>query len=264
LDLIEQAIQVLNQAPLQIHIKARFVEISRDQKGKTGVDWYLGQSGGSNNVPVKQVSGVTGILTEPNFRVALHALQRPGFETLAEPEVTTTSGRQAQMRATQVVTVITNFALQETLTNSGVVPQTTTLETGPILDVVPRVLSDGYTINLALIPSLTEFFGYDQTTNQTFVDNAAGKKVSVPEVLPNIRVRQAVANVNVWDGQTVVLGKFESQFHGGGSIAEAKSRADDKELLVFVTASLVDPAGSRLHPSDEMPFAEKGIPPPSK
>jgi len=35
------------------------------------------------------------------------------------------------------------------------------VETGPILDVVPYVLADGYTINLALIPSLTDFNGYD-------------------------------------------------------------------------------------------------------
>lgn len=36
----------------------------------------------------------TGILTDPNFRLVIHALeQRSGFETLAEPEVTTISGR---------------------------------------------------------------------------------------------------------------------------------------------------------------------------
>ena len=34
------------------------------------------------------------------------------------------------------------------------------METGPVLDVVPYVLSDGYTINLTLIPSLTDFAGY--------------------------------------------------------------------------------------------------------
>jgi len=47
-------------------------------------------------------------------RVALHALeQRGGFETLGEPELTTMSGRQAQMRATQVVTVIIDFNFQQ-------------------------------------------------------------------------------------------------------------------------------------------------------
>ena len=53
---------------------------------------------------------ITGIMTDPNFRVVLHALeQRSGFENLAEPEVTTISGRQTQMRATEIQTIITSF-----------------------------------------------------------------------------------------------------------------------------------------------------------
>ena len=40
---------------------------------------------------------LTGILTDPQFRVVLKALQqRSGAELLAQPEVTTISGRQAQ------------------------------------------------------------------------------------------------------------------------------------------------------------------------
>ena len=60
------------------------------------------------------VGTITGILTNPNFQVALQMLQqRTGIETLAEPEAVTTSGRQAQMRATQVITVITGFSFQQ-------------------------------------------------------------------------------------------------------------------------------------------------------
>ena len=35
------------------------------------------------------------------------------------------------------------------------------MELGPMLDVIPCVLSDGFTINLTLIPTLMEFTGYD-------------------------------------------------------------------------------------------------------
>ena len=60
------------------------------------------------------VATITGILTNPNFRMVIHALeQRSGYESLAEPEVTTTSGRQTQMRATQVITVITDVNFQQ-------------------------------------------------------------------------------------------------------------------------------------------------------
>src|SRR5258708_5059694 len=111
---------------------------------------------------------LTGILTDPNFRVVLHALeQRAGFETLGEPEVTATSGRQVQMRATTIKTVITSINFNNgagagttsagtgatpTVNNPGAAsatPNQSQIETGPILDVVPYVLSDGYTISLA-------------------------------------------------------------------------------------------------------------------
>jgi general secretion pathway protein D len=60
------------------------------------------------------VGTITGILTDPNFRLVIHALeQRSGVEFLAEPEVTTTSGRQTQMKATAVQSVITDFTFQQ-------------------------------------------------------------------------------------------------------------------------------------------------------
>ncbi|HEY3763376.1 MAG TPA: hypothetical protein VGN23_16645 [Verrucomicrobiae bacterium] len=56
---------------------------------------------------------VTGIMTDPNFRVVLRALeQRAGTQTLAEPEVVTTSGRQTQMRATDIQYILTGFSFQ--------------------------------------------------------------------------------------------------------------------------------------------------------
>ena len=68
----------------------------------------------------------TGILTDPNFRVTLRALeQRTGTEVLGEPEVTTTSGRQTQMRATTIVTVVTGRNFQQ-----GSAPQASGTTTG--------------------------------------------------------------------------------------------------------------------------------------
>ena len=43
---------------------------------------------------------------------------------------------------------------------SAIVPNQQAVEVGPVLDVIPVVLSDGYTVNLTLIPSLTEFAGF--------------------------------------------------------------------------------------------------------
>jgi hypothetical protein len=161
LDTIERAIQVLNQVPPQVHIKARFIEVSQSDDKQLGFDWYLGQfnlgnqavaqggNPGSLTVPSSAANPIgafpgataaqtiadggqslfnsglgsssgsttatiTGIMTNPNFQVVLHALEsRTGVETLGEPEVTTTSGRQTQMRATSVVTVVIGLNFQQ-------------------------------------------------------------------------------------------------------------------------------------------------------
>jgi len=69
---------------------------------------------GLNNSALPAIGTLTGILTNPNFRVVLHALeQRSGFEELSEPEVTTISGRQTEMKATEIITVITSFSFQQ-------------------------------------------------------------------------------------------------------------------------------------------------------
>ena len=53
-------------------------------------------------------------MTDPNFRVVIKAIeQRSGSETLAEPEVVTTSGRQTQMRATRLIFVVTGYDFQQ-------------------------------------------------------------------------------------------------------------------------------------------------------
>ena len=247
-----------------------------------------------NTVPT--IGTITGILTDPNFRMVLHALeQRSGFENLAEPEATTTSGRQTQMRATKIVTVITGVNTQTSTAttqatggggNNNNIPQTTftyittPVETGPILDVVPYVLSDGYTINLALIPSLTDFNGYDpvptgaiQQGSQVGGGNALA--VASPIVLPDFTIRQVVTTVNVWDNQTVVLGGLiSSQVQSIkdkvpvigdipmlGRLFQSQSKTTiKKNLMIFVTATIVDPAGNRVHSDDELPFAQSTIP----
>jgi len=164
LDTIESAIETLNQVPPQVHIKARFIEVSQNDNAALGFDWYLGNfingtvvaNGGSApslTVPVSTanplgifpgntvasaiapsatdqlltgglqntgpaLATITGILTDPNFRMVLHALeQRGGFENLSEPEVTTISGRQTQMKATLLQTIITDIEFQQG--NSG-------------------------------------------------------------------------------------------------------------------------------------------------
>ena len=254
LNTIERAIQAFNYTAPQIHIKARFVEVPA--KG------FVVPAMLTNTA----VAGLTGILTGENLKTVLKLLEaKPGFETLAEPEVVTTSGRQTEMRATTIITVVTNFSFQETATNTTISPQVGTVETGPVLDTVASVLSDGYTIYLRTTASLTEFLGYDTPTNTTAAYNAAGEKIDLPKVLPRFRVRQARADLKMRDGQTVILGKLENHttigaVPPGGWLVRAKPDVQDKEVLIFITVTIVDPAGNRIHSGDDMQFAKDVVP----
>ena len=153
---------------------------------------------------------------------------------------------------------------------SAITEITQQIETGPVLDVVPYVLSDGYTINLTLIPSLTDFNGYDTPPDIPNVTGALNV-VQLPVVLPDFTVRQVVTTVNVWDNQTVVLGGLISSHVSStkdkvpvlgdiplvGRLFQSQSKNTlRKNLMIFVTATIVDPAGNRVHTDDEMPFAQ--------
>lgn len=157
---------------------------------------------------------------------------------------------------------------------SAITFTTQSVETGPILDVVPYVLSDGYTINLALIPSITEFTGYE---TPPVIPDVTGNLnvVQLPVILPSFTVRQVVTTVNVWDNQTVVIGGLVSSTVLSqkdkvpaigdlplvGRLFQSQSKSTvKKNLMIFVTATIVDPAGNRVHSDDDLPFAQSAIP----
>jgi general secretion pathway protein D len=149
------------------------------------------------------------------------------------------------------------------------------VETGPLLDVVPYVLADGYTINLTLIPSLTEFNGYDTPPSVASVTGGLNV-VQLPVVLPDFTVRHVVTTVNIWDNQTVVIGGLVSSTISTekdkipmlgdlplfGKLFQSQTKSSiKKNLMIFVTATIVDPAGNRVHSDDELPFAQSPLPP---
>jgi hypothetical protein len=162
LDIIDKALQALNQTPDQVSIEAKFVEIGQDDAKALGFNWFLGnmnmfggnvgaQGGtapsfagnpsaanpygtfpgtfgtpsvapnpqtdqlmtsglrqsqaGSTSIPT--VGTITGIMTDPQFRVVINALeQRSGTDVLSAPKVTTVSGRQAQIQVLEMQNVV--------------------------------------------------------------------------------------------------------------------------------------------------------------
>ena len=245
------------------------------------------------------IATFTGILTDPQFRVVLHALeQRDGADLLASPKVTTLSGRQTQMSAVEVRSIVVGLNTQGqggagAVTGGGAVQtggafvtqnyQTASVPIGPTLDVVPYVSADGYSIQMTIIPQTTEFLGYDTATAAQFVPQAVigtSTTVSTPVTatlpLPIFRSRQVVTSCNVWDGQTVVLGGLLTEnvkktkdkvpvlgdlpFFGRLFRSET-SLTQKKNLIIFVTPRIIDPAGNPVHTMDSLPYDPNTIPP---
>jgi len=241
--------------------------------------------------PAPAVLALAGVFTNPQFQVVLRALnQSKGVDLVSAPKVTTKSGQRATIEIIREFLFPNNYSQPQVSASAGSVftPATPTSPedfqmqpTGITLEVEPTVGPDGYTIDLVLAPRVIEFDGFINygspiNANVTYVAiNAAGFLFTVDG---NIRVtdntinrpvfstREVTTQVSVYDGQTVVMGglmredvqKVEDKVPILGDIPLAgrlfRTSTDQhvkRNLIMFVTASLLDPAGQPLIRSDE-------------
>jgi BlaR1 peptidase M56/Bacterial type II and III secretion system protein len=228
LRLIENVLMYLPAPAQEVNIKAKFVEITT-QPGGTNAMFILGAQG--------TVGPVTGVLTDPQFRATINALeQHDGTDVLTSPEVTTESGRQAQMQVGDVQKIV--------LPGKGTNTSTTNMFIGQTLEAIATVSADKKMISMTLTPSITKFLGYVKVrTNSTVL------------TLPRFQLCQTTANVTVLDSSTVVIGGLTTDS------TNADSQAAKKELLIFVTATIINPNGTRYHSEEEMKALLAGPPP---
>ena len=228
-----------------------------------------------------QMSGnilsLSSILTNPELTLILHALERKGgADLLSSPRVTTRSGVNAQIKVVEELIYPTEYEQQSVgdlgsgfatvispITGQAISPYAyrpplpssfETREIGVILNVTPTVGPDGYTIDLTLVPEVAEFVRW--------IDY--GPAGLYPLLQPVFASRNVTTSIVLWDGQTVVM---------GGLIRDQVARMDDRipllghvpvlghlfrskgeysrkqNLVIFVTARLVDPAGNLIKPT---------------
>jgi general secretion pathway protein D len=159
-----------------------------------------------------------------------------------------------------------------------------TRNTGVTLEVEPVVGPDGITIDLNLVPQVVEFEGFInygspiQTTSTNFLGQTS-TVILTPNVInqPIFSTRKVTTSVSVWDGQTVVLGglmredvqKTEDRtpIIGDIPIIGRLFRTNSEQhikrnLVIFVTARLVNPGGQPVNSTEEMEESEDVIEPP--
>ena len=167
-----------------------------------------------------------------------------------------------------------------------------TRNTGVTLEVEPVVGPDGVTIDLNLVPQVVEFEGFINygspiktvnpallgITPATLLGTATESITLTDNVInqPIFSTRKVTTSVSVWDGQTVVLGglmredvqKVEDRTPFLGDLPMVgrlfRTNVDQhikRNLIIFVTARLVNPAGQPVNQTEEEEEQETVQPP---
>lgn len=171
------------------------------------------------------------------------------------------------------------------LISGGVVTPTTPTafevrNLGVTLEAQPVIGPDGYTIDLDLSPEVVEFDGFVNYGSPIYtyqfnlsnyipgVSTGITQQIATPNVInqPIFSTRKVTTSVSIWDGQTVSLGgliredvqKVQDKVPLLGDIPIAgrlfRSNVDQKikrNLIIFVTARLMDAEGKPVRQEDE-------------
>ncbi len=238
--------------------------------------------------PAAGVLALAGVFTNPQFQVVIRALnQQKGVDLVSSPSVTTKSGQRATIQIVREFRYPTEYDLPQVSASTGsifqpVVPTTpTSFDTKPVgitLEVEPTVGPDGYTIDLTLSPRVIEFDGfinYGSPINASIQNISAfgaitgtATIVATENVInqPVFSTREVTTQVTVYDGSTVVLGglmrediqKVQDKTPLLGDVPLLgrlfRTTADQhvkRNLIMFVTANLIDPAGQPMVKVDD-------------
>ncbi|MEX1120107.1 MAG: Amuc_1098 family type IV pilus outer membrane protein, partial [Terrimicrobiaceae bacterium] len=225
--------------------------------------------------------------------------QNKAVDLVSAPKVTTKSGQRATIEIIREFRYPSEYDLPQTTSIAGsvltpVVPTTpTSFETknvGITLEVEPTVGPDNFSIDLILAPRVVEFEGFiNYGSPISTVATVVADPFSIPPIpttsatvllteniinRPVFSTREVTTEVTVYDGQTIVLGglmrediqKVQDKVPILGDIPFAgrlfRTTADQhikRNLIMFVTASLLDPAGQPIIQVDEE-AQEIGVP----
>jgi general secretion pathway protein D len=224
------------------------------------------------------------VTTKSGQRAMIEIVREFRYPTQFQPPTIPQTFRSDTVDNTTVVPDPTRFVTASAFPVTPTTPTAfETRNTGVILEVEPVVGPDGITIDLNLVPQVVEFEGFINYGSpiQTTSTNALGMtrvNVLTPNVInqPIFSSRKVNTSVSVWDGQTVVL---------GGLMREDVQKTEDRtpilgdipivgrlfrtnveqhvkrNLIIFVTARLMNPGGQLVNSTEEVEESELIEPP---
>jgi type IV pilus assembly protein PilQ len=221
-----------------------------------------------------------GLLTDPMFKAVIHALEKTGkARTLSVPKVTTVNNRTASIRVGEDFRYYDEYNVQSvpstvpsgngtTVYSSQLVPVGTPKleELGIELKARPSVGADMGSITLQLLPEISEFVRYEtyEVGTGNNGQNASSASNGLSSVkLPIFRRSKIETEVIVQSGETVVMGGLITSSEGkrkekvpflsalpliGLLFQNDLTDTDQKNLLIFVTATIISERGENLVP----------------
>ncbi len=195
----EAVVALLRQldVPLgQVVVEALVVDITSNRLRDLGVEWSVLQGTGSpirigeTAAPPAQQFGIQPIARDALFAL-LHAFVSQGnAKVLSDPRVATYDGQEALIFAGDQIPIVNT-------TTAGNPPVTTSTVTfqpvGVTLKIIPKVNADR-TVAVQVHPVVTTVTSFTAATS------------SNPNGLPIIAIREAVTNLQVRNGESIILG----------------------------------------------------------
>ncbi len=233
----------------------------------------LSSSSGTQSSTDKDISRVfSGQLSAEDFRVALNAFeQMEDSRIFSNPKVIVSNGKEALVDMTTKFPNVRVTATRNTSNGSDSLDISTQLEVIPgedklmfakeaffswgiTLSVKPRISPDGL-ISVEIIPAISQL-DYDVSDSGFY--EVRGGDSSAYSSYPVIKVKRVTTDFTMKDGSTAVIGGLSKTEEGdidsgipylrkipwiGNKLFGWKSRGKvQKEILVFVTVGIADPA----------------------
>jgi type II secretory pathway component GspD/PulD (secretin) len=268
--LAQQIIEAFDRVPVQILIESRFVTIGQndllqlgttinslsyeeDQLGKLEINGASQLPGFGTTVDSPGRLNVSGVIDHVTYDAVLEALkQLDSSRVLSAPRITVINNQPARLRRGENRFFFDEFEQQSTGGGVNVGPTTSTvpsgsaqqLQLGITFEVLPSVGNDMNTIILAIFSQIVDFIRFEQLTEDISLpvtdENSLSTRVSVNSGETVVMGGMLATESNVAENKIPVFGDIPVL----GYLFKKKEETErPQHLLVFVTASIIDPDG---------------------
>lgn len=289
--LIQQHLDsIISAAQRQVLIEATIVEVLLSNNYQGGIDW--GRISTSGGIAFTQALIGNNLATAPFFALMYNqANQRPGdlnltlklLQEFGNTRVISSPKLMALNNQTALLKVVDNLVYFEVQTQPAVIGTTgiitpptvnttaKSVSVGLVMGVTPQINEDGR-VTLIVRPTISRTVGDGKRD--------PNPSLTIPNIVPEIQVREMESVLQVGSGQTVILGglmedttRFDrqqvpgaDQVSGGASIGGVgelfrfrTEEARKTELIIFLRPTVVT---NPTLDSDELRFFQRFLPQP--